>query len=309
MNSGHVPDPDESLDVGEIIAPWDGRRVPVTLLGGYLGSGKTTVINAVLAKTDRPIAVLVNDVGTVNVDASLVRRRHGDTIELTDGCVCCSLAGGLAAAFDSLRDRPEPPDHVILELSGVADPNRVAPWASSDGFRLDGVVVLIDAEQFVDRLDDAATGPSVRQQIGAADLFVLSKVDLASAAERSATEERLVAVAPGVPILDAADAVATASLLDLGTRRPGGVADTPPPELFDAHDVHTQAVPQPIERADFERMILSLPASTLRAKGIAVTPEGTRLLAQVVGRRRTITELPDAERQPPTDLVVITPRR
>ncbi|MEQ8839365.1 MAG: GTP-binding protein [Acidimicrobiales bacterium] len=293
----------------DTVAPWDGRRVPVTLLGGYLGAGKTTVINAVLAKTDRPIAVLVNDVGAVNIDASLVRKRHGDTIELTDGCVCCSLAGGLAAAFDDLRARPEPPDHVILELSGVADPDRVAPWAGSDGFRLDGVVVLVDSEQFVERLEDPATGPSVRRQIEAADLFVLSKLDLASADDRRATETALAELAPAVPILDAADAVATASFLDLGTRRPGGVADTPPPELFDAHDVHTQPVPQPIERADFETMIESLPASTLRAKGIAVTPDGTRLLAQVVGRRRLVTVLPDAERQPPTDLVVITPRR
>ncbi len=293
----------------EIIAPWDGRRVPVTLLGGYLGAGKTTVINAVLAKTDRPIAVLVNDVGAVNIDASLVRKHHGDTIELTDGCVCCSLAGGLAKAFDDLRSRPEPPDHVILELSGVADPHRVAPWAGSDGFRLDGVVVLVDSEQFLDRLEDPATGPSVRQQIVAADLFVLSKLDLASTTEREATERALHDLAPSVPILDAADAVATASFLDLGTRRPGGVAEIPPPELFDAHDVHTQPVPQPIERGDFEKMIEALPASTLRAKGIAVPPDGTRLLAQVVGRRRIVTELPDAEKQPPTDLVVITPRR
>jgi G3E family GTPase len=292
----------------EVIAPWDGRRVPVTLLGGYLGSGKTTVINAVLARTDRPIAVLVNDVGSVNVDASLVRRRHGDTIELTDGCVCCSLAGGLAAAFDGLRSRPEPPDHVIVELSGVADPARVAPWAGSDGFRLDGIVVLVDSEQFVERLDDPATGPSVRQQIEAADLFVLSKLDLATAEQRGDTECRLAELASGVPVLDAADAIATASFLDLGTRRPGGVADTPPPELFDAHDVHLQPVPTPIERAHFERMVDSLPATTLRAKGIAITPDGTRLLAQVVGRRRTVTELPDAEAQPPTDLVVIIPR-
>lgn len=292
----------------ETIAPWDGRRVPVTLLGGYLGSGKTTVVNAVLAKTDRPIAVLVNDVGAVNIDASLVRRRYGDAIELTDGCVCCSLAGGLAAAFDGLRARPEPPDHVILELSGVADPARVAPWAGSDGFRLDGIVVLVDSEQFVERLDDPATDEAVRRQAEAADLFVLSKLDLASAEDRQATEQRLQELAPGVPVLDAADAVATASFLDLGTRRPGGVADTPPPELFDAHDVQLHPVPAPIERADFEALVESLPATTLRAKGIAVTPDGTRLLAQVVGRRREITVLPDAEAQSPTELVVITPR-
>ena len=68
----------------------DGRRVPVTLVGGYLGSGKTTLINELLGRTDRPIAVLVNDVGEVNVDAALISRRSSDTIELTDGCVCCS---------------------------------------------------------------------------------------------------------------------------------------------------------------------------------------------------------------------------
>jgi G3E family GTPase len=307
-----VDEVDKSVEPGEmveVIAPWDGRRVPVTLLGGYLGAGKTTVINAVLARTEQPIAVLVNDVGEVNVDAALVRRRHGDTIELTDGCVCCSLASGLAAAFDGLRARDVAPDHLILELSGVADPGRVAPWADSDGFRLDGIVVLVDAEQFIDRLDDPATGPTVRTQVDAADLLVITKVDLASPDVLRDTTARLVELAPGVPILHADDAIATASFLDLGTRRPGGVAATPPPALFDAHDIDTQPIPQPIEQADFEALIESLPASTLRAKGIAVTPDGTRLLAQVVGRRRVVTKLPDAEDQPPTDLVVISPRR
>lgn len=296
------------MEAQDVIAPWDGRRVPVTLLGGYLGAGKTTVINAVLARTEQPIAVLVNDVGAVNIDAALVRRRHGDTIELTDGCVCCSLAAGLAAAFDGLRERPEPPDHVILELSGVADPARVAPWAGSDGFRLDGIVVLVDSEQFLERLDDPATGPSVATQIAAADLFVLSKLDLARPGDRDAVVERLSMLHPGVPVLDAGDAVATASFLDLGTRRPGGVAETPAPELFDAHDVRVEPLPRPISRADFEALIADLPPSVLRAKAIAVTPEGDHLLAQVVGRRREITVLPQAESQEPTDLVIITPR-
>jgi G3E family GTPase len=293
----------------ETIAPWDGRRVPVTLLGGYLGAGKTTVINAVLAKTEQPIAVLVNDVGAVNIDAKLVKRRHADTIELTDGCVCCSLAGGLAAAFDGLRSRPTPPEHVILELSGVADPARVAPWADTDGFRLDGIVVLVDADQFLERLDDSHTGASVARQLEAADLFILTKRDLADAEQQAAVTERLDTLAPGVPVLGSDDAVATASFLDLGTRRPGGVSDTPPPELFDAHEVTTLPIPNPIERADFDTMIAALPTSTLRAKGIAVTPDGTHLLAQVVGRRRLVTELPEAELQSATDLVVITPRR
>ena len=293
----------------DMIAPWDGRRVPVTLLGGYLGAGKTTVINEVLARTDRPIAVLVNDVGEVNVDASLVRRRHGDTIELTDGCVCCSLAGGLAAAFDDLRIREHPPDHVIVELSGIADPARVVPWASSPGFRLDGVVVLVDADQFPCRINDPFTAASVQTQLRAADLFVLTKLDLAPVSAVDETRSHLRRTAPDVPVLNSDDAVATASFLNLATRRPGGVTDIAAPNLFDAHEVTTIAVPNPIAAAEFEAMIDALPQSTLRAKGIATTPDGTRLLAQVVGRRRLVTVLPDAESQPPTDLVVITPRR
>ncbi len=291
-----------------MIAPWDGRRVPVTLLGGYLGAGKTTVINEMLAATDRPIAVLVNDVGEVNVDASLVRRRHGDTIELTDGCVCCSLAGGLAEAFDGLRDREVPPDHVIVELSGIADPARVVPWGSSSGFSLDGVVVLVDADQFPERIDDPLTAESVMTQLAAADLLVLSKLDIATPSSVQETRSLLQSLAPDVPILNSDDAVATASFVGLATRRAGGAADVGAPNLFDAHDVATVAVPQPIARAEFEAMIDALDPSTLRAKGIAVTPDGTRLLAQVVGRRRSVTVLPDAESQPPTDLVVITPR-
>ena len=95
----------------------------------------------------------------------------------------------------------------------------------------------------------------------------------------------------------------------MATRRPGGVTDIGPANLFDAHEVTTIAVPRPIDAGEFEAMLDALPQSTLRAKGIAVTPDGTRLLAQVVGRRRSVTVLPDAESQPPTDLVVITPRR
>ena len=86
-------------DVEEGIAPWDGRRVPMTLLGGYLGSGKTTILNALLRTTDRPLAVLVNDVGEINIDTRLLRKRAGDTLELTGGCVCCSLREGLGAAL------------------------------------------------------------------------------------------------------------------------------------------------------------------------------------------------------------------
>ena len=214
----------------------------------------------------------------------------------------------MAEAFDGLRDRVVPPDHVIVELSGIADPARVVPWGSSSGFSLDGVVVLVDADQFPERIDDPLTAESVKTQLAAADLLVLTKLDLATPRQVQETRSCLGRLAPDIPILNSDDAVAAASFVGLATRRAGGAADVGAPNLFDAHEVSTLAVPQPIARAEFEAIIDALDPSTLRAKGIAVTPDGTRLLAQVVGRRRSVTVLPDAESQPPTDLVIITPK-
>ena len=96
--------------------PWDGRRVPVTFVGGYLGAGKTTAINEVLAAADRPIAIVVNDAGAINIDAALIKGCDGNSIELTDGCVCCTSIDDMGAALDKIRARPEPPDHLVLSL-------------------------------------------------------------------------------------------------------------------------------------------------------------------------------------------------
>lgn len=307
--TGHDPTvppefPDE-LDP-DAIAPWDGRRVPVTLLGGYLGAGKTTVVNELLARTERPIAVLVNDVGQVNIDAALIRRRHGDTVELTDGCVCCSMSQGLVEAFAGLRARPTAPDQVVVELSGVAEPARVIPFANSDGFRLDGVVVLVDADQFLDRLDDRIVGPMVRAQLIGADVFALTKTDLVDGRQVDAVTTRLGDLAPGRPVLVGGSPAATAGFLNTGTRSGTRLTDTPTASLFDVHVTTTVPLPNPIDRHGLERILDDLGPRTLRAKGVAGTGEGERLLIQVVGNRRSISPLPAAEDQPTTDLVVIS---
>lgn len=287
--------------------PWDGRTVPLTLLGGYLGAGKTTVINELLARTDRPIAVLVNDVGAVNVDAALIRRRNRDTIEFTDGCVCCSLSDGIGRAFDQLREREVPPDHVILELSGVADPDRVRPWGATAGFRLDGVVVLVDCDQFEELKEHPVIGSVVASQIRAADLLLLTKTDLVTPQAVNQATIELGRLAPNTPVVHSSNALAIAGLLELGANHPGGVSHLPPHSLFDQHKVEVQPLPSPITRHELEQVVATLPDTVLRAKGIALAPDGTHLLIQVVGRRRVITELSAAEGQQPTDLVVISP--
>lgn len=152
---------------------WDGRRVPFTLLGGYLGSGKTTLVNHALATSGgRRLVVLVNDLGAINIDVDLIAEHAGSTMSLTNGCVCCSIADDLGQTLEEIRAFTEPPDHILMELSGVAEPARVAPWAATTGYRLDGIVVTADAEQIDAQLTDELVGDSVRAQLVSADLVV-----------------------------------------------------------------------------------------------------------------------------------------
>lgn len=284
--------------------PWDGRRVPLTLIGGYLGAGKTTLINELLARTTRPIAVLVNDVGAVNVDAALIRRRGADTIEFTDGCVCCSLGDGVGAAFDRLRARPRPPEHVVLELSGVAEPIRVAPWGRSAGFRLDGIVIVVDAEQLEHQLANDVVATAVTTQITSADLIVVSKADLVSTFRLKAVRATVADLAPDTPVVVADSGSVYAGLLELGGGRL--VDDIPPPTLFDAHTVTTVPFPAEPEDEALHRLLDGLDATVVRAKGVAEHPDGTQYLVQLVGRRRSVEVVPPSERTSATDLVVIS---
>ena len=293
--------------------PWDGRRVPITFVGGYLGAGKTTAINDVLRQADRPIAVIVNEVGSIDVDAALVRRRHGDTIELIDGCICCSSIDGLGAAFDQIRARPVPPDHVIVELSGVAEPARMLPWGRSAGFVLDGLVIVVAADQLEVGALPERIQEHLRSQLAAADLVVLTKTDLvhdAGAAARAA----VAAMAPSIPVFEGGrDRVgpgAVGRFLALGGRRPGGVTAMPAATLFDAHDVQVLPFPDQLERAGLERWLMALPVTgrVVRAKGIVATVDAGLVLVQVVGNRCEITPVPLPELEPATDLVVISLR-
>ena len=286
--------------------PWDGRRVPLTFVSGYLGAGKTTLINALLNSADRPIAVIVNDVGEINIDARLIRKHSGDTIELSDGCVCCSSIDGFGAAFDTIRARETPPDHVVVELSGVAEPARMLPWGRSAGFKLDGIMTLVAADQFMELVNRIDIGETVQEQVRAADILALTKVDQVRGDTLASVKRQLAQISPGVPIVEAQDPSVPSMLLQIGGRRPGGEIPLPEVSLFDRHEVTTIELPNPTTKDELDRLLDALPADVMRAKAIAAGPNGERWAVQVVGRRRSVTELAEVEAEPPTDLVVIS---
>lgn len=162
-------------------------QVPLTILTGFLGAGKTTLLKRILTG-DHGLrtAVLVNDFGSINIDAELIVSVDKNVVSLANGCVCCSVGDDLTDAIRSLLESPLPPEYILLEASGVADPAGITIKFSTDaitdsqglGVRLDSVICVLDAEQFF----AADEHMQLKQyQIAAADLLLLNKVDLVDA--------------------------------------------------------------------------------------------------------------------------------
>lgn len=298
--------------------PWDGRRVPITFVGGYLGAGKTTAINEVLSVADRPIAVVVNDAGAINIDASLIKGCDGASIELTDGCVCCTSVDDMGAALDAIRSRDEPPDHLVIELSGIAEPANVIPWGRSAGFLLDGVVIVVAVDQLVDDTVPRWIRLHQEAQIEAADLLVLTKADLVDESMADEARRRLRELAPETPVVDGSlgrrEPGTLGRFIALGGHRARDASGVPGPTLFDLHETHSVPIDGPMTRTELDALVDDLPSlfagrTIARAKGILDVADGDGcdlVLVQVVGRRVEMTPLFGPEQQEPTDLVVIT---
>jgi G3E family GTPase len=166
----------------------DPLKTPVTLIAGYLGAGKTTLINACLqTRGERKIAVLVNDFGDINIDAALIESQTDTVLNLAGGCVCCSIGSDFMEALFELAALPNKFDHVLVESSGVALPLPIAQSiALSQSFEVAAIFVLADQESIQRHLQDAYVGDLVRQQLQQADCVLLTKSDVDAAAAGSA---------------------------------------------------------------------------------------------------------------------------
>ena len=259
-------------------------KIPVTLITGFLGSGKTTLLRAMLARDDLAgSAVLINEFGDIAIDDSLVRSRAGEVITLESGCLCCSLRDGLAFTLGDLEKRVAagaiPPFHrVLVETTGLADPAPIVNALAIDpaltaGYYLASTVVTVDAVQGWAGLDRQ---PEAVRQVAIADHLLLTKTDLAAAADIARLEDRLRALNPGAEMARViAGAIDPMPFLAPPTRSITGPGDDSADD--DHHhdlDIATFAVHLEIApaRADFERWLKTLLAhrgdDLLRLKGV-----------------------------------------
>ena len=267
--------------------------VPVLLVTGFLGAGKTTAMNHLLAHAGgRRIAAVVNDFGAVNIDAELIAGASDGVVSLANGCICCSLEGDLLRTLASLLRRSPRPEFIVIETSGVADPadivrNLMDPVISREA-PLETVLCVVDATAPAEALDDAL----LRSQLRAADVVALSKGDLTDAAGRERMRQAVTAAKPAAVIVDALHGQVPSVLLFPGDpgRPPAPRAPRPRPPAGGPLASRRWASDQPVSLPRLQAAIGRLAPRLARAKGLFETMEqpGRQLLFQLAGGRATL---------------------
>ena len=299
------------------LLPMDGAtglradQVPVTLLTGFLGAGKTTLLNRILG-SQRALrsAVLVNEFGDVGIDHELVVATSDSMVELSNGCICCSINGELQEAVHRVLERPEPIDLIVVETTGLADPLPVALTFLAgdlrDRLRLDSIITLIDAEHFS---ATALESPIARAQVVYGDILLLNKADLVDEQRLNAVETELRAIKTDARILRSSRGeVPLALLLSVGLFESDRLASLQAQEEHHHHHGHEHHHPHTPELEGFNSVSLAvdapfdlrrfqhfldnqLPESVFRAKGVLWIRETERRhLFHLCGKRFTIDD-------------------
>ncbi|WP_232477331.1 GTP-binding protein [Roseomonas sp. KE0001] len=270
--------------------------VPVLLVTGFLGAGKTTVVNHILREAGgRRIAAVVNDFGAINIDAELIAGASDGVVSLANGCICCTLEGDLLRTLATLLRRAPRPEAIVIETSGVADPadivrNLMDPvvWKEAP---LETVLCVVDATAPPTAFED----PLLRAQLRMADVVALSRTDLGDAAALERARAALAALRPAATLVEAPDGQVPLPLVlpddparppvprEPGRRRPQA----------DRFETLSWTAEAPLSLSRFQAAIGRLAPGLARAKGIfeAVEQPGRRLLFQLAGGRATLAPL------------------
>lgn len=267
--------------------------LPVTVIAGYLGAGKTTTVNHLLRHADGlRLAVLVNDFGELAIDEDLIEAEDDDIISIAGGCVCCSFGDDLTGALMDIASMKPRPDHVLIESSGVAIPSAIVGAISLlEGFRTDGIVILADAETIRQNACNKYMGDTVLRQIYDANIIVLNKTDLVDPTKLEATKIWLQEQNPDVRIMQASQGIVPPEvMLDSYLQK-----TTSKHHHHPAQDIETMTyIPQ--KRIDVESLVKKLADENfgiIRAKGFATSLTGQKKLVQIVGNRWEVSEAAD----------------
>ncbi len=267
-------------------------RLPVTVIGGYLGAGKTTLVNHLLRNADGlRLAVLVNEFGALPIDRDLIEAQDDNVISIAGGCVCCSYGNDLVMAMIELSGMEPRPEHVLLEASGVALPGAIgATVGLLKDYVLDGIVVLADAETVETRAGDKFMGDTVRQQLGDADIVVLNKADLVAQVELQRTTAWLGEITGGARVIPAIHGKLAPEVVlagHLGRERGERAVPLHDDAVFETHHFTVD------QSVDAEKLAEILAGSGLvRAKGFVRSMKGELQTIQVVGRRWAVAPAP-----------------
>ena len=303
----------------------------MTILTGFLGAGKTTLLNRILnGDHGLKVAVLVNDFGAINIDAELVVDVENNVISLANGCICCTIRDDLIETVMEAIRRPEQPEYILLEASGVAEPSGIAMTFNNPGLRdrirLDCILCMVDGEQVF-------AAPETMElkifQMACADMIILNKVDLVDRDQIGKITEWLDSRFHRYRLIEASHCnVPLEVLLSVGQFDPTRMGLTLHElEYHDCRDRncnhehyhdHSKAfstwsyeTDKPLSLEALREMASKLPTNIYRAKGViyaADAPE-RRAVLQVVGRRVDIS-LDDewGKRRPRTQIVAIGAR-
>ncbi|MDH4167982.1 MAG: GTP-binding protein [Acidimicrobiia bacterium] len=266
--------------------------VALTVIGGYLGAGKTSVVNHLLATAHgRRLAVIVNDFGDLAIDAALLSDAAGadDIVSLPNGCVCCTLGTGLLDALTRLSRARPPVDQVMVEASGVADPAAVAAWGHTPPFVPGGIVVVVAADSIERQAGDRLIGREIHRQLTAAELLLLTKTDHLTEDRTAEVTGWLARTRPDVPIVTVAHGAVPPELV-LGRR--GDATDhpsAPPPHPRSADYRSTSWISsEPVDADRVRSFLEGLDPAVIRLKGWVSHADGSVDEIHVVGPTRQI---------------------
>lgn len=268
--------------------------LPFTVIGGFLGAGKTTLVNHILTNSSGVrYALLVNDFGRINIDEQLVSSHDGRTMALSNGCICCSLADGFVKTMLLLMKEIDRFDHIVVETSGVAEPGKIMDFARLDPqLYPEGIVVMADAADITERIHDPQIDAVVRAQIASASLLLLNKVDTVDEQQLESANSLLTELNDSAPVLRCNNARVPLDLLFGHALRPADhAASTPVVDTSSPFVSHSYNSTHAVDRVAFEQFRAALPASVLRAKGLLQFSDNPDqwFLWQRTGKREDLT--------------------